>query len=154
MFARGGIFVVIEEGEQMASVDWHEVWTSHPAPARPCDPSFENQCAIRMGVALRGAGVDLSGFPGVYCWQGHEPRHVLRAEELAKWLATREDLVGEVAKSAHATSGDYAGRPGIVFIKDGWPSGGDHIDIWDGENLRGGQLDWFERGEIWFWDLS
>ncbi|HTU11236.1 MAG TPA: type VI secretion system amidase effector protein Tae4 [Allosphingosinicella sp.] len=138
----------------MASLDWRQVWAHHPAPVRPCDESFANQCAIRMGVALRGAGVDLSGFDGATCWFGHQPRHVLRAQELAEWLEAQAALVGPVDKKQHATSADYAGRPGIVFIKDGWPSGGDHIDIWNGMALKGGQLDWFERGEIWFWDLS
>ncbi len=138
----------------MASVDWLKVWEHHPAPVQPCDRSFDNQCAIRMGVALRGAGVDLTSFGGAKCWFEHKPRHILRAEELARWLEGQTALVGKVGKRKNVTSADYAGRPGIVFIRDGWPSGGDHIDIWNGEELKGGQLDWFEKGEIWFWDLS
>lgn len=139
----------------MPLLDWRAVWDNHPYPERPCDDSFQNQCAIRMGEALRGAEVPLSTFDGSDCWFGHNPRHILRAEELANWLATREDLVGEVSKRRDTTFNDYMGRPGIVFIKDGWPGGGDHIDIWDGERLRGGLLEWFELGwEVWFWDLS
>ena len=122
---------------------------------QPCDASFENQCAIRMSVALRGAGVDLAPFKGAYCWHGHKPRHVLRAEELANWLATRKDLVGTVAKHRNVTNADFAGKKGIVFIKDGWPAGGDHIDVWDGESLKGGDTEWFARGkQVWFWKLA
>ena len=33
------------------------------------------------------------------------------------------------------TSTDFAGKTGIVFIKDGWgPT--DHIDVWDGFRLK------------------
>ena len=49
-------------------------------------PVFGNQCAIRMGVALSGAGLSLASFHGAKCWIKHSPRHILRAQELANWL--------------------------------------------------------------------
>ena len=141
----------------MASVTWRAIWNAHPFPAFPCDrATFGNQCAIRMSVALAGAGVDLSGFRGARCYpgMGHGGRHILRAQELADWIARRTDLFGTVGKRTGVTAADYAQAPGIVFIQNGWgPT--DHIDIWDGAAIKGGNLDYFARGkEVWFWPLG
>src|SRR5687767_6034542 len=115
-------------------LDAQSVWDSHPYPDSPCDTTyFKNQCAIRMSVALRGAGADLKTFQGAKCYPAlkHSPKHVLRAQELANWLAGQTNLVGQVKKFKNVTHIDFVGRKGIVFIKDGWgPT--DHIDIWDG----------------------
>jgi len=110
-----------------------------------------------MGIALAGAGANLSSFAGARCYPSlkHSPRHILRAEELANWLVGQKQLVGPVSKRKKVTSADFAGKAGIVFIKDGWAAGGDHIDIWDGMSMRGGMLDYFAKGkEVWFWRLS
>lgn len=32
------------------------------------------------------------------------------------------------------------GRRGIIFIRNGWGST-DHIDVWDGEHMKGGAPD-------------
>jgi hypothetical protein len=134
-----------------------KLWDAHPYPDAPCDTTlFENQCAIRMSVALRGAGADLGSFAGARCYPNlkHAPRHVLRAQELANWLAGQKALVGTAAKYKKATHADFVGRQGIAFIQDGWgPT--DHIDVWDGTALKGGSPDYFARGKaVWFWDLD
>lgn len=141
----------------MATVSFQKLWDSHPYPATPCSTKyFENQCAIRMGVALRGAGVNLTTFRGAKCYVSlkHTPKHVLRAQQLADWLKTQTAAVGsaEVHKKK-VSSSDFAGRKGIVFIKDGWGAT-DHIDVWDGAKMKGGQPGYFALGkEVWFWPL-
>lgn len=142
----------------MPTITMQRIWDKHPYPDWPCDKKiFENQCAIRMGVALNGAGLSTATFPGVKCYPNlkHSPKHILRAQELANWLATQTVGVGTVKKYLKkVTSADFKGKKGIVFIKDGWGAT-DHIDVWDGFRLKGGTPDYFARGkEVWFWELS
>ena len=142
----------------MATLKWKTVWDNHPYPVSPCDTGlFGNQCAIRMGVALAKSGVNLASFTGARCWSNlkHSPKHILRAQELADWLAKQKAIVGKASKRKKVTSADYIGKTGIVFFKDGWASGGDHIDVWDGHALKAGRPEYFALGkEIWFWALS
>ncbi|WBT56759.1 type VI secretion system amidase effector protein Tae4 [Kosakonia oryzendophytica] len=138
-------------------LSFSQLWDNHPYPESPCDSSFVNQCAIRMGVALEKSGVNLSIYHGAKCYPGfgHNPKHVLRAQELATWLLGRHDLVGKAVKKKSVTQSDYAGKKGIVFIQDGWGST-DHIDVWDGSKMlmKGGSPDYFALGkEVWFWEL-
>lgn len=44
------------------------------------------------------------------------------------------------------TSSDFVGKKGIVFIMNGWGAT-DHIDIWDGSDMKGGQQQYFSLGE-------
>lgn len=141
----------------MATLEFTKLWDNHPGrAANPCDTTyFPNQCAIRMGIALQGAGANLGSFRGAVCYPSlkHGPRHVLRAQELANWLKTQTSLVGTAATHKNVTSGDFIGKRGLVFIRDGWgPT--DHIDVWDGTSLKGGTPDYFALGkEVWFWEL-
>ena len=145
----------------MPLITMQKVWDSHPyqtpSVGWPCDPKlFVNQCAIRMGVALDGAGLSTTSFLGARCYAHlkHSPRHVLRAQELANWLARQTAKVGTVKKhKKKVTSADFQGKTGIVFIKDGWGAT-DHIDVWNGRKLKGGSPDYFAKGkEVWFWEL-
>jgi hypothetical protein len=114
-----------------------------------------------MGVALETASVDTSSFDTMYpqrrCYPDfkHKPRHILAAQELANWLETQTSVVGKPEKKKNVTSGhyDYGGRKGIVFIQNGWGST-DHIDVWDGASMKGGDTSYFSLGkEVWFWEL-
>ena len=139
----------------MATVTYQQIWTNHPYPDSPCDSTlFVNQCAIRMGVALAAAGVVISGFGGAKCWLKHNPRHILRAQELATWMTTQSLIFGDVTKyTSKMSSADFAGKTGIVFIQDGWGAT-DHIDVWNGTDLKAGDSSYFARGkQIWFWSL-
>lgn len=142
----------------MPILQFSKLWDIHPYPDNPCDSVFENQCAIRMGVTLQSLGLTVWGV--ARCWFRHNPKHILRAQELADALLKKEEYVGRVTKYTKYTSlkvpvkwEQFAGRRGIVFIKDGWgPT--DHIDLWNGSRLRGGDLSYFARGkEVWFWEL-
>lgn len=139
----------------MPSVTYQNIWDKHPYPNNPCDTSqFPDQCAIRMGVALHDAGVNLKTYKGIRCWSNHKPGHILRAQELADWMAKQTDTFGKVQiRKRKVTHADFAGKTGLVFIQDGWgPT--DHIDVWNGSQLKGGSPDYFSRGiQVWFWEL-
>ena len=140
----------------MATVTYQQIWNHHPYPNSPCDTTlFVNQCAIRMGVALAGAGVNMASFHGAKCWvKDHSPKHILRAQELANWMTTQTVTFGNVTKyTTKVTSGDFAAKTGLVFIKDGWGAT-DHIDVWNGTSMKAGDSSYFALGkQVWFWPL-
>ena len=144
----------------MHRVSFLQLWNNHPYPDSPCDTNtFRNQCAIRMGVALEKSGVDTSSFDTMYpnrrCYPGlgHNPRHILAAQELANWLKTQRSVVGNVKIYKNVNSKDFRGKKGIVFIKNGWGAI-DHIDVWNGTRMKGGWPNYFSLGkEVWFWEL-
>lgn len=149
----------------MARVQFQKLWDNHPYPDAPCDTTlFPNQCAIRMTVALEGAGVDTSSFDSLFprrrcasaypALKSHKPGHILAAQQLADWLRKQEAVVGKASVHKKVSSTDFQGKKGVVFIKNGWGAT-DHIDVWNGSMLKGGALDYFSRGqEVWFWELQ
>ncbi len=142
-------------------------------------PVFHNQCAIRMGVALRRAGVTPGQLGGCTSCGVHpaSDMHYVRATELAERIASAnipgvapiEKFVGP--EVAHYYSKLF-GRTGIIFFKDYWnrssDSGrptGDHIDVWNGyRSSAKWLLEWFSwlgyysnyanASEIWFWEVK
>lgn len=112
-----------------------------------------------MGVALEKSGIDTRSFDAMYpdrrCYPGyeHQPAHILAAQELANWLKTRQGIFGRAEIHRGVTSKDFAGRKGLVFIKNGWGSI-DHIDLWNGVIMKAGISTYFAFGqEVWFWEL-
>jgi hypothetical protein len=63
--------------------------SSKPYVDKSGDPpkGFENQCAIKVSVALHAAGVDMKSFRGAAVTVDGK-RLAIRAEELAAWLKT------------------------------------------------------------------
>jgi len=105
---------------------------------------FRNQCAIRLGYALKKSGVSFASYPkGRECWVHKEQNHILAAKELSDWLD--RGIVPSVLKSKNITGKtwrDYAlDKTGIICFEDYYvangDSGGDHIDLWDGNSLTG-----------------
>ncbi|WP_250654699.1 type VI secretion system amidase effector protein Tae4 [Alkalimarinus coralli] len=143
------------------SVSFGFLWANHPANNgfdEPCATNgvgnFENQCAIRMGVALSASGVSLSSFRSAKCWHGHK-NHVLRAQELADWLAFGGGSFGRPAIHKSAKASSFI-NSGIVFFKNFWGRGnqGDHIDLWDGQRMTKGDASYFGYAEeVWFWRI-
>ncbi|MEM7620421.1 MAG: type VI secretion system amidase effector protein Tae4 [Pseudomonadota bacterium] len=139
-------------------------------------PAFKNQCAIRMGVALRNVGVTLEqiGNPRVSWYHEKKDMYVLVAQELANGLQS-SDIKGlgplEKVKDPQNFHNELYGRRGIIFFKDYWrrkgeknPSG-DHIDVWNGYRTSSKWLmEWFswlgynenygKSREIWFWEVK
>ena len=150
----------------MPQVIFNTLWANHPWPNEPCSAYlFENQCAIRMGVALELSGVNTASFdamfPGRRCsaypaLQCNRP-HILAAQELATWMRSQPQIFGEVEVHGWETRqvAHFKKKKGIVFIMDGWGST-DHFDLWNGmefitaypvNNLNVGK-------ELWFWELK
>jgi hypothetical protein len=179
-------------------VQFTDLWYRHPAnlaTSSPCIapstltnlegkqiqaglPVFGNQCAIRMGVCLKHAGVDIGQFSGLtHCAvHGKDEMHIIRAQDLADHLARIsipgvgpvERITGTDAKAFYPK---IIGRTGIIYIKDYWRRSGesaptgDHIDVWNGyRSSTKWLMEWFswtgyysnyaEAREIWFWDVK
>ena len=131
-----------------------ELWEAYPTTDHPCldstgQPAFDNQCAIRMGAALEAAGVDLSSYDGQTCWHRHGGRHLLRAEEVANWLAYTPGPWSPPETYDGVTSSSLVGRRGIILCRNFWGDGnqGDHIDLWNGTEMRHGSPDYIDRSE-------
>lgn len=142
-------------------------------------PVFHNQCAIRLGIALRRAGVQPSQLPRIaYCYvHNREEMHYINANQLANAInranisgvGPRERYVGEDAAQFYPK---IFGRTGIIYIQDYWRRSsdgarptGDHIDVWNGYRSSAKWLmEWFSwlgyysnyagAGEIWFWEVK
>jgi hypothetical protein len=146
-------------------VTFSSLWSSHPGMAKPCAPEFANQCAIRMTVALHGAGIDTSKLSAVRCWHGHNnPSHILRAQQFATALAKTPGVLGsgvtvkKMAGSMNSNLASFKAKRGVIFIQNGWGET-DHIDLWDGiASQMAGSLDtagYMMRGaNVWFWQMT
>jgi hypothetical protein len=150
-----------------------QLWAAHPAlqsppVINPCStngvPNHENQCAIRLGVAIANGGVGLASYPGAFCWSGHGRTHALRVEQMKLWLDSEEawflpnyaEKHYRNARGLQKTFHYFLGRQGIVAFLNFWGPGnsGDHIDLWDGTSIAHGDLNYFERSqELWFWEI-
>jgi hypothetical protein len=142
-------------------------------------PVFHNQCAIRMGTALRRAGVQPSQLSGISSCSVHprEQMHFINANQLANGLARASiSGIGPVEKITGPDASHYYpklfGRTGIIYIQDYWRRStdsdratGDHIDVWNGYRSSAKWLmEWFSwvgyysnyagAGEIWFWEVK
>ncbi len=134
---------------ETTTLKFSDLWKNYPETSAPClkadgSAAFDDQCAIRLGVALERSGISNRSFKGVRCWDGaHPPSHMLRAQEVADWLK-RHPFAGcpQTKELAGPSWRKHAkGRQGIIFFKDYWirsgarQATGDHIDLWDGQRL-------------------
>jgi hypothetical protein len=179
-------------------VQFSDLWYRHPAnlaTSYPCIapqsltnlanerilqgfPVFSNQCAIRMGVCLKHAGVSPDALSGVETCGVHDraEMHYFRAQDLADALAQAAiPGVGRIERITGQTVRDFypklIGRTGIIYVKDYWRRAGetnatgDHIDVWNGyRSSTKWLMEWFswagyysnyaDAREIWFWDVK
>ena len=180
-------------------IEFKDLWFGHPineSVQTPCIapydgtfqgqtvrkgyPTFANQCAIRMGVSLKRAGVTPAQISGCITCQAHphETMHYIRAHELATALV-RANIEG-LGPVEYIRATDVAefypklfGRTGIIYIKDYWRRSvdqpgratGDHIDVWNGyRSSTKWLMEWFswlgyysnyaDAKEIWFWPVK
>lgn len=143
-------------------------------------PVFANQCAIRMGVALRRAGVQPEQITGCAdcAVHGRVHMHYINAAQLANAIE-RAKLPGVgprevyIGADANAFYPKMFGRTGIMYIQDYWQRStdrpgsptGDHIDVWNGYRSSAKWLmEWFswlgyysnyaQAKQIWFWPVK
>jgi hypothetical protein len=126
------------------------LWSNYPSDD-PCDAKdekgnilFKNQCAIRLSYAMKRSGVSFVSFPaGRKCWAHIGQDHILSAKGLADWID--KGMVPRIAKSVEVTGEKWRkkvlNKNGIICFEDYYAadngSGGDHIDLWDGNSLTG-----------------
>ncbi len=130
-------------------IQFSRLWSSYPAVQMPCDGPYDNQCAIRLSIALIGAGFALGGYTEPRCKHGH----ARGAESLAQFLtrsARPERFAAAIAQNR------VSGRSGILFFRNlaGFRGGvGDHIDVWDGSATKTGAYFSISQ-EVWFWPVQ
>jgi hypothetical protein len=137
------------------SVTFAKLWHGYPVGNPYPDPAGrfgDNQCAIRLSVALRQAGVDMRWFAGMAVVEVGGKPVAIRADELAAWLQLRRPA--GVGAAEVITGEDWrrriSGRTGIVYFHEYMPAGGgggltaSHIDLWNGWRLSLGSWgnDW------------
>ena len=141
----------------MAVPAYKALENNYPSERMPCtqttsagEPAWENQCAIRLSIALVGAGVSLHRYSEPKCKHGH----ARGAESLANYLWKRWGRP-KIYRDGNMAKSEVSGKQGVVFFKDiaGFRSGrGDHIDLWDGAKTMTGEY-FSETQQVWFWNL-
>mgnify|MGYP000858868811 CR=1 FL=1 len=129
-------------------VTFAKLWDGYPAghpyvDAKGNTPAgFENQCAIKVSVALHAVGLEMRSFKGGTVFVNGK-RAATGAEELAAWLK-KQPFCGLPSKPESIAGGDWQakikGRTGIIFFANYWErktdakgrASGDHIDLWNG----------------------
>lgn len=147
------------------------LWDAHPGHADVCDRTFfTNQCAMRVGVALRSIGAQLNGLKTCVGFSrrqfgSHRPGHTRSAQEVANHFYQVKAGKGLGAKSFRIYTGTMndnmdalKDKSGMIFIMNGWEST-DHIDVWKGNGrtgeLKGGWPRYFAVGEqVWLWEFD
>lgn len=133
------------------AVTFAKLWESYPsghpylnpATGKP-PPGYENQCAIKVSMAIHGAGIEMKSFRGAAVKVNRLPAASL-AVQLAAWLKL-QPFCGLPMQPENVTGpnwqGKIRGRTGIVYFENYWRRAGetriatgDHIDLWNGSRL-------------------
>lgn len=168
----------INESVQTPCIAPHELTNMEGRVVHTGFPVFANQCAIRMGIALRRAGVQPSQLGGCTHCAVHprEDMHFINASQLGNAIGPHIDGVGPRESYRGDDAANFYpklfGRTGIIFIADYWHRSGetgvptgDHIDVWNGYRSSAKWLmEWFSwlgyysnyagAREIRFWEVK
>ncbi|EKU84616.1 hypothetical protein ABIB42_002221 [Massilia sp. UYP32] len=144
------------------AVEFSTLWASYPDNPPFVDPrtgkpppGYENQCAIKVSVAIHGVGVEMKSFRGAAEKVNGLPAALL-ASQLAAWLK-QQPFCGLPTSAENVTGADWQnkirGRTGIVYFADYWARNGrekasgkptgDHIDLWNGARLTATGMSFF-----------
>jgi hypothetical protein len=137
-------------------VSFATLWAGYPSSnpyvdAKTGNPpkGFENQCAIKVSVALHASGVELQSFRRAHVTINGKSAATL-AEDLAAWLKAQH-IAGISSPPINITGEKWEekikDKTGIVFFANYWlrpketksPTG-DHIDLWNGSRLTASGL--------------
>lgn len=124
-------------------------------------PAFQDTCAIRMSLALLGAGVPLTGANMKVKAGSLKGRSIETGQGRLSQALRRLWGPPEVYRSETAANKGIGARRGVVsFVKIrvlGVPSNGGHIDLVfpAGSNFRQcARSCFFDSMEVWFWPLA
>lgn len=141
---------------ELKVLTFQELWDNY-ATGNPYDnPTYKDQCAIRMSVTLHRVGIEmksfseklvkpLSGAPtiGRILLDGNAT--ATRADELGEWLSLRP--IAGLAKAEKITGANWEtkvkGCTGIILFSRYWARAGEgvaeasggHTDLWNGSRL-------------------
>ncbi|MFT0172782.1 type VI secretion system amidase effector protein Tae4 [Paraburkholderia mimosarum] len=141
---------------QLKVVTFKELWDNYPYGNPYDDPSYKDQCAIRMSVTLHRVGIEMKSFsaklvkpmsrqPGIGRILLDGKPTATRADEMGQWLKA-QPFAG-LSKPQDITGSDWEskvkGRTGIIQFSRYWTRAGEsaanasggHIDLWNGSRL-------------------
>ncbi len=160
------MFVSPEEdkGGHEINPKFDELWKGYPKGSPYIDPKtgeppkgYENQCAIRVAVALNKQGVSLESFDGSGYIRLNGEKIPIRAQEFAEWLD--KGLIPGIEKGETYAAKNFfekvEGRTGIIYVGDYWERSngartGDHIDLWNGSRMTDTNTYFRARGYNFF----
>jgi len=137
-------------------VSFSTLWNNYPGGhIAHTDPKsrkeeYTNQCAIRLSEALLKSGISLKGYRGATCDNcSLDEKHALVAAQLAMFIKTGGLNIKGMTPAKELTGATYLdyvkGKTGIIYFEDYWPRQGesrdhgprtgDHIDLWNKNEL-------------------
>jgi hypothetical protein len=145
---------------EVEPVKFAKLWDSYPGGHPYVDaktgkppPGYENQCAIKVSIAIHSVGVEMKSFRGAAVKMNGLTTAV-GAAQLADWLKV-QPFCGLPMWPEKATGADWQDKirdkTGIVYFADYWarrgesavrPTG-DHIDLWNGSRLTASGMSFF-----------
>lgn len=147
---------------RVQAAEFATLWASYPGSPPFVDPKtgkpppgYENQCAIKVSVAIHGVGIEMKSFRGAAETVNGLPAALL-ASQLAAWLK-QQPFCGLPTSPENVTGAEWQnrirGRTGIVYFADYWARNakeeagdkptGDHIDLWNGSRLTATGMSFF-----------
>lgn len=146
----------------MARPQYPAVYSAFPSTLlhQPCpeSASSENHCALRVSIALEGAGFTIGNdFTANKC----RHNYARGASDLAAYLRTKWGNRDQGYEAPNSMPAAMSGKKGIVLFEriPGF-SGQGHIDVFDGtegltHSKAGGETGVYWNAEtIWFWELE
>ena len=135
-----------------------DILANYPNPlGEYCEQADPNECAVRMSMALHGAGVDISTGPKMKGPTHLHPGGVtiqMGARVLADYLWGALGPPQRLGRSEPWTIEDFGNRQGIIYLPNA-QRGGDalteHIDVISG-GVAGS--DFYPNIMVWFWEYE
>ncbi|MDR2275041.1 MAG: type VI secretion system amidase effector protein Tae4 [Sphingobacterium sp.] len=147
------------------------IYANYPKPytSKPCNAGYEDQCAIRMSMALMNSGITLENVQNysnrggdTYCKHGH----VLGASNLMKHISTlrfwKKRTVYDGTKQR--VYDIVRGKTGILYFENFVEringvslrrTNHMHIEVWDGRTLVSGfDIQMFDAATIVFFEIE
>jgi hypothetical protein len=140
---------------ELRAITFAELWDNYPSGNPYNNPDYENQCAIRLSVALHRVGIGMKSFSQklIQPMNSDKIGRILldgkptatRADEMGQWLKLRP--FAGLPKAENVTGEDWQskvkGRTGIIQFSRYWTrerentanASGGHIDLWNKDTL-------------------
>ena len=83
---------------------------------------FDNYCAILLSECFIKSGIDINVFSGAKCWSHSGKKHILKAEDMANTLLSRQPqgFGPRVKVNPGSFQEVLKGKTGVIFFKDYW----------------------------------